>query len=280
VIAKSSKPGSELARVTSAVRDALEELELVELLPAPALDLDAAQLAIDCSEESAHCLGELANRMEARVVIVPSVRKQSDGLELRLLAHDRTSSAAPAIAMRKQAGAKLSPALLETIPSMLREILEAEAPAEPETESEPEESEPSPRVAPRPAPETSPSTLPVGPIVLGASGAAVIVAGIVVGSIAGSTEEDYAKQTIATPEQAKAADEQRVAGETQALAANVLLGVGAAAVVGAGVWYLLDGGHESSSSAQARRGGSATLRPMLSPHAAWLELSYAWGQRP
>jgi len=148
VIAKSSKPNSDLARVTSAVRDALEELELVELLPAPALDLEAAQLAIDCSEENARCLGELANRMEARVVIVPSVRKQSDGLELRLLAHDRSSSAAPALAMRKQAGVKLSPALLEAMPSMLREIHEAEEPIEPEAEAEQEEPEPSPSPAP------------------------------------------------------------------------------------------------------------------------------------
>lgn len=272
VIAAEAKAGSPEAQIMEAVRDALAELAEVQLLPPSPLDLEAVQLALDCSDESAQCLAEIAKRMEAQVVVIPSLKKRRDALELHLTSFEQGASDTHT-AMRKQAGTRLDATLLETVPSMLRELLQLESR---EAEEEPEPVEPS-ELAPieDPAPITAAqepddeaSSLPLGPVLLGGGGLALIASGIVVGALASSTEDDYASQTIDTEAQAKRADELRARGENEALAANILLGTGVTALAAAGIWYLLD--------MPEREAPSASVRPMLSRGSAGLVFAGAW----
>jgi hypothetical protein len=275
VIAAEAKAGSPDAEVIEAVRGALAEIDEVKLLPPSPLDLDAVQLALDCSDESARCLSEIAKRMEAQIVVIPSLRQRRDALELHLTSF-KQGGTETASAMRKQAGTRLDATLLETVPSMLREVLKLKA-REEEAE-EPEPIEPlvsAPIEDPAPNSEAEPDDaifgLPLGPVLLGGGGLVLIASGIVVGVMASSTEDAYASQAIDNEAQAKRADELRVQGENEAVIANILLGTGASALVAAGIWYVLDARSEHEPSQ------SASVRPMLAPGSAGLLLTGAWG---
>jgi hypothetical protein len=275
VIAAQSKPGSAEADVTEAVRAALAELSEVKLLPPSPLDLEAVQLAIDCTDESARCLAEIATRMKADIVIIPMLKARADSLELRVRCFWQ---GAVTTAMRKQAGTQLDAALLDAVPSVLHELLPlGDPPAEPVPASEPEPAElGEPELAgeePASVEGDEGGGLPLGPMLLGGGGLSLIAAGLVVGVIANASEDDYASRTIDTVEQAKRADAVRERGESEALAANVLLGTGAATLIAAGVWYALEGETESAPA-------HATLRPVLGPHSAGLLLSGDWPWTP
>lgn len=282
VIAAQTRPGSAEAEVTDAVRDGLAELSEVKLLSPSPLDLEAVQLAIDCTDESARCLAEIAIRMEADIVIIPSLKARTDSLEVQLRCFDQGSPRnGVTTAMRKQAGTQLDSTLLNAVPSMLREVLGLSA-----SEAEPAESEPEPVVLSEPEPasdDTQASTqsddagggLPLGPMLLGGGGLSLIAAGIVAGVMANASEDDYASRTIDTVEQAKQADAVREQGESEALAANVLLGVGAGALIAAGIWYVLDDRAESPPSL-----AGASLRPVLGPQSAGLLFRGHWQSQP
>jgi hypothetical protein len=280
IIGAPAKPGSAEAEVTEAVRAALAELSEVELLPPSPLDLEAVQLAIDCTDESSQCLGEIATRMNAEILIIPSLKVRAESLELRLRCFKQSPRREVTTAMRKQAGTQLDSTLLDAVPGMLREALAlGSSEAEPVEDSAPDPlaSRNAERTGEEPhADEESGDTglgLPLGPILLGGGGLSLIAAGLVVGAMANASENDYASRTIDTVEQAKRADAVRERGESEALAANVLLGTGTAALVAAGVWYLLDRETESAPA-------HASLRPVLGPQSAGLLLSGHWQWEP
>jgi hypothetical protein len=265
-MAETAKAGSQEAEVIEAVRDALTELDGVRLLPPPALDLEAVQLAIDCSDQSAQCLSEIATRMNAEILILPRLEKSSDALHLYITRFQEGS--APAFAKSTQAGTRLDATLLDAVPSMLRELLAIEEEAQ---AMDPSLALP-PQTEPPIAIEREPDRgVPLGPVLLGGGGLLLITTGVVVGAIASATEDEYASRTIDTPERAKAATVLRENGKDQALAANVLLGTGAAALVGAGVWFVLAGGFDSEYERS-----QASLRPMLGPGNAGLVLAGSW----
>lgn len=279
VIATEAKPGSAEADVIDAVRDALAELREVKLLPPAPLDLDAVQLAIDCTDESARCLGEIATRMEAQIVVIPSLRKRADALELQIKCFKQGAPGGAIAAMRKQAGTRLDATLLDTVPSMLREVLELTVAEEEATEleqpvlPEPERATEEEEHAASTRPASTIFGLPLGPVLLGGGGLTLLAAGLVVGAMASSSEDDYASRPIDTVEQAKQADAVRETGEREALIANVLLGTGAAAVIAAGVWYAIDGSTEGAPA-------HATLRPVLGRQSAGLVFSGRFQVQP
>jgi hypothetical protein len=272
VIAAKAKPGSAEAELIDAVRAALADLPEVRLLPPSPLDLEAVQLSIDCTDESAQCFGEIATRMEAEIVVVPSLKRRADTLELRVECYERGASSGVVTAMRKQAGRQLDSTLLDAVPGMLREALKLESKEEPEPEPEPEpelaraelprDSSPEPAAASVPRDDSAGGGLPLGPVLLGGGGLSLVVAGVVVGAMASATEDEYASRTIESAGQAERADALRERGKSEALAANVLLGTGAAAIVAAGVWYLLDMPAAEHAPAHAR------LTPVLGPSSA------------
>ena len=272
VIAEKAKPGSPEAEIIDAVRASLAELDEVRLLPPSPLDLEAAQLAIDCTDASARCLGELATRMEAQIVIIPSLKRRADALELQIKCFQQGASGEPPMAMRKQAGTQLDAALVDAVPSMLREVLQlesaddaAEEPSEPAPIAPPDE-----RALQRSEREDGfIEGLPLGPVLLGGGGVGLVIAGVVVGAIASATEDEYASAVIDTEEQAQDADQLRASGKNQALTANILLGLGAGAIIGAGVWYLIDASLETEPT-------HARVTPVLGPSSAGLVLSGRW----
>lgn len=271
VISSSAEPGSPAAQVNDALRKALGALSEVQLLPPSPLDLEAVQLALDCTGA---CLPEIADRMGAQIVIIPALKQRAEALELELTCFREDAKSPPRVAMRKQPGTRLDASLLDAVPSMVREVLELEGdePGAAAAEPGPEPAAAAPieesgEGADEPA--TATDSLRLGPVLLGGGGLVLLAAGVVVGIVANATEDEYASRDIGNDAQAKAADNQRVTGENQALVANILLGTGAAAVVAAGIWYVLDGDREHAP-------GQAMLRPVLGPGTAGLVLAGHW----
>jgi hypothetical protein len=259
--------------VTRDVRAALERLELAELLPAPALDLEAMQLTLDCVGETAGCLGEVAEQSHARYLLVPMVERGGGNTTVRILYYDAESGGEPKSVSRSEKGRELDNKLLDAIPDMLRELF----PAEPEPEVAPEpEPEPAPvetepvDVLPEPAPRRP---FPVGPVILGAVGLGAVGGGVALGLMMKSTEDSYAGRKVQTAAQAKRADDERKTGQRQALMANVLIGAGAAALVGSVIWFV------ASGPAEAKPAPQAMLVPSVSTDAAGLVLVGNWGDR-
>lgn len=278
VIAPSAKSGSSEAEIIEAVRDALADFDEVKLLPPPPLDLEAVQLALDCDDESAECLGEIATRMQADVVVVPSLAARRDALELRVTCFRRGADQPLTVAMRKQVGARLDRTLLDAVPAMLREALQLDAEPSDEAELPAADAAPiEPIAAPEPLEEepehTASSGRSIGPWLVGGGGLALIASGIVAGALARSTEDEYAAHDVNTKAEAEEADALRVRGKNEATIANVLIGTGAAALIGAGIWYWLDGRSESEPA-------SARVQPLLGDGTTGLLVTGTFGARP
>jgi hypothetical protein len=262
------------AAVVREVRSALGDIDSVELMAPPPLDLEAVQLAIDCADESAQCLREVAQRMEARMLIVPSVARAGGSVTLRILQFD-TKADAPRTAEAHTSGKNVD-SLLPQVPKLLREVLGvAEKPAQepaaaPAAEAAPQEAPAEDAAAPV-EPSEPRRGISVAPVVIGIGGLVAVAGGLAFGAMMKSTQDDYAKQPVQTQDQARAADKVRERGERQALVATVLLGVGAAAVVTSGVWLALEIGRDKGEAP-----AQAALVPTIGPRSAGLTLVGTW----
>ena len=164
---------------------------------------------------------------------------------------------------RKQVGAQLKPELLDAIPGMLRELFGvcARLAAAPAVVAAPATHEPS----------APPDELPVaaythqkpaltGPLILGSAGALLVVGGIASGLVMQSTHSEYLKLPKTTEPEIDHAIEVSSRGQTQATVANVLYGVGAAAIVASAIWLAIELGSSSE-----RNPGYTALVPALGP---------------
>jgi hypothetical protein len=272
-----ARSGAEHAAVEREVRLALADLGRVELLSPPAVDLEAAQLALDCTEASADCFGAVARRMDARVLVMVAVERRSGRVKLRLSYFDVGHGAEPRSAVAERKGNEVGRALLDTIPDLLRELFEGiEEPVEPELDAPAEEPGPEPLAPVAPAAmDRDGGGVPLGPVLLGVGGVGVIAAGIAVGAAMSTTQDRYAMRVIDSRAAADAAEADRELGRQQAVTANVLLGVGAAAVIAAGVWYALVS-RKGAGDGEPR----AHLVPNVSPDGAGVALFGAWEAVP
>jgi hypothetical protein len=269
------------------VRRAVDELKRFQLAPPQRIDFEAVQIGLDCSEENARCLRAAADKLAVDVLFVATLSRHHDSSSLRVLYFD-VSRSEPRSVTRSRNAAGSERKWRGELPAMLSELL-ADAPHEPvavaagpaatpapapagdtaalaSTPSEdaaPPAAERTANDAARPArsAETSPGwldSIPTAALVLGGGGLVAIGAGLVVGAAARATESTYRERVIDTPVQAEAAERDRERGEREALIANLLLGTGAAALVGAGVWLVLD-------RKAPERGGQIALAPTLGP---------------
>ena len=269
--ASEGKAAKTSALVTREVRAGVERAELAELLPEPALDLEATELAIDCVGETAECLGEVAARSKARVLIVPSIEQSAGVTALRILYFDADGAQEARTVQRSAKGDELDRSVLDAIPEMLGELFHAKGDTEEaEAEAEPERSAPQEASEPMPSQDVQQKPLPLAPIIVAGSGLVVMAAGLAVGLMMKGTQDDYADSAVQTPDQAKQADAYRERGRHQAVAANVLLGVGAAAVVAGGIWLAV------GLSSERKPAPQAMLVPSLSKDSAGLALVGAW----
>ncbi len=239
----SGKP-AELERET---RAAVAKLSFLELLPPPPLDLEAVQLAIDCTDESPSCLSAVAHRLEAQVLVVPSVARRGGSLVLRLMRFDAEGEGEPRSVSRGGRGSKLTRAQLAALDGMVHELFEAEQSAAEEAANRPAEAaapEPKPAETAAPARATPAdrggAVLPLPPLLVAGAGVVAITAGVVMFAAMKATEHNYAALPVTTAAQADAAERTRTLGHHQALAASLLLGVGGAAIAAGGVWLALD----------------------------------------
>jgi hypothetical protein len=246
--------------------DALEQMAVVELLPQPALDLESAQLALDCMEQNARCLREVAEHAKADVLIAPMVTRADGKTELTLLYFDAQSDEAPHKVVRRQRGDELTSATLDAIPAMLRELFGSEeTTAEPEHDAE--HGEPA-APAKEPAAASSSKHIPLGAVLLGGVGVVGIGSGIALGVMMRDTQHKYSALAVQTPAQADAAERQRKQGQGQALGANLLLGAGIAALAASGIWLAISLTREDHPDEQR-----AALVPLLGSDRAGLVLA-------
>jgi len=195
---------------------------------------------------------------------------------LQELLEEPAEEPAPVVAAKVEVATPAATKAVEAKPEAI------EAAAEPE-EAEREEGEPDATAAqaesttPKDTARTSDSglfdDLPLGPLVLGAGGLAVVLAGLTVGAMASSTESDYQARVVNTPKQAELAERDRARGKREVLIADVLLGTGAAAIAGAAFWFVIDRRHADRSTRTA-------LTPHLGPDGAGLVLAGTWEPRP
>ncbi len=284
------------------LRRALDELKRFELLPAVKVDFEAVQIELDCAEESAQCLHAAALKLKADALFVVTLARQGSSSSLRVVYFDAAAGKAPRAATRSRSSAGSARSWRSELPAVLHALLDEPTPqalvvaAAPHTV---EPNEPPKEVKPEPSPDAAtaevepaaaepaaePSkpaeasdsglfdTLPLGPLVLGGAGLAVVATGLVVGAMASATESDYEARVVNSTKQAELAEQDRKRGKREALIANVLLGTGAAAIAGAAVWFVLDRTHTDRPSETA-------LLPRVGPDGAGLVLAGSWEPRP
>jgi hypothetical protein len=260
-------------------RAALSTLASVEVLPAPPLDLEAVQLALDCTDESTSCLSAVARKLQAQVLVVPSVKRHGSAVVLRLLRYDAGGGGEPRSLNREQPGRKLADAQLAALGEMTTELFASDEAARKAAEVAPPEAQ-APETEPTSEPSSSSSPpaathgndagkpLPLPPLIIGAAGIATVVAGVAVFAAMKSTEHDYAAQPVTNAMQAQAAEHNRTLGHREAVEASVLIGVGSAAIVAAGIWLAVDLSSKQKPTQTA-------LLPWVGPRAAGLALSGA-----
>jgi hypothetical protein len=270
------------AKVVREVRAALEKNELATVLAQPPLDLDAMQLTIDCVGESAECLGKVAERSKARILIVPSIMRAKGGSTLRVLYFDASAHDTPHIAEHHAHGGDVDKETLAAIPDMLRELFASPKP-EPKpvvdetaaVEPTEDDATPAPPAATQPAPadDKPRKPLPLGPLLLGGGGVAALTAGLVVGAMMKHTQNHYADRNVQTAMQAKQADDESKRGKQQALVADVLIGVGATALLAGAIWF-------AAGMVDERAPAQTALVPVIGTHGAMLSLTGVWEDRP
>jgi hypothetical protein len=270
------------AALDPVIQTALEELEVVNIVSRPGMDLGAVQLVIDCVAETPECLRAVTTQQSADVLIAPSLARTSGELVLSFLRFDARGQGEMKRVTHRQQGQTLTSATLDAVPDLLRELFELppkpKAPAlaaAPTTISE-TSLEPLPE-APMEPPAAN-GGAPVGPILLGVGGALVIGAAAVLGATVNSARDDYDHLTMSSDKRSEDIDEaeaKRDSAKTRAVVTNVLWGVGGAALLGAGIWLAVELATRPDRAYVEDNRTSAKLSPLVGPH----QLGLVWTQR-
>jgi hypothetical protein len=248
------------------------------------MDLGAVQLALDCVAETIRCLRIATEQSHAELLIAPSLQRTPSEVVLSVLRFDARGAGKMRRVLRRQSGQVLGAELLDQVPSMMRELFDLPPATKPppvaaavavvplsaaDPASPPAAAQEAPAPASTPLPEgpmeppTSHWRVPVAPLILGGVGVLTLAGGIVAGAMMQSTHSQYERLVVETKQDAQQADDLRSTGRTQATVANVLFGVGGAAVLAAGIWLLVD--HQLSSRREAALTMTSELQPMLGP---------------
>jgi hypothetical protein len=235
------------------------------------------QLAIDCVGETADCLRAAARQAEAESLLAPSVQRDGDAVVVDFLHFDPTAGTALTV-KRRYTGERIGEQALSGVSDMMIELFGANEPTIRPTDAAPATSAQEPSVAPQTAAEPTPepkARLPLVAIVLGGVGVALIGTSIAFGVMANSNDNAYLKSRPDSKAAVDRANEKEDSAKSQALVSNVTLGLGAAALVGAGValyWQLKE--RKSDSNATAR----VSLAPRVAPRELGLTLTAAWNE--
>lgn len=252
------------AGLDSVIHAALEKLGVVNVTARPGMDLSAIQIALDCVGETPRCLRAVAVQNSVQILVAPAIERTGEELIVTLLYFDARGEGELRRVARRQGGGELKPETLDAVPEMLRELFQvtkptAEAPA-PVTSEEGREAPPPPQ------------RVPVGPLILGGAGVLVVAGGVVAGLMMQSTQSDYTALTVKDMKTLTQAHDKASKGKNQAAVANVLYGVGAAAIAASAIWLALELTHRDQEAAP-----QTAVVPWLGPTQAGLALVHRGG---
>jgi hypothetical protein len=259
------------------VSSALSEVARVQVVARPALDLPSMQLAIDCVGETADCLRAAARQAEAESLLAPSVQRDGDAVTVSFLHFDPAAGAGRTVT-RRYTGERIGEQALSGVSEMMVELFGANEPELRPDEAGSAKAATAPAEPPPSAAEPQPQVkakLPIVAIVLGSVGVALIGTGIAFGVMSNANEDKYLNSRPDTESAVDRATETADTANSQAVVSNVTFGLGAAALVGAGValyWQLKE--QKSDSSAPAR----VALAPRVGPRELGLTLTAAWNE--
>jgi hypothetical protein len=263
----------------SIVQGSLEELGVVDITSRPGMDLGGVQLALDCVAETTHCLNAVATQSGVDTLIAPTLQKTPTELVLSILRFDNRGNGRMKRVVRRQSGHILGGELLDAVPNMLRELFDlppkqaptATPPSEQPTEL-PGPDQPPPVSALTYGDEAPSWRMPAGPLILAGVGVLAIGGGVVSGVLMKSKQQDFNQLDVTTRDDASFAADTRSAGKTQAVVANILFGVGGAAVIAAGIWLLVD--HANYASRVESSQSTTSLQPIMGPQQLGLVLTH------
>lgn len=253
---------------------ALNERSNVSVTARPALDLPGMQLAIDCVGETRDCLGAAAKQAEADSLLAPSVQREGEAVVVTFLHFDPAESQPIRSVRRAYTGARIGEQALSGVEPMLAELFGKEEALTPPAQVQPEAAPAEPAAVPvEPEPEPEVKKLPLAAIILGGATVALFGTGIAFGVMSNSTESDARAIHPRNDQQALAAYSKLESASDQGTVANVMYGLGTAALVGTGVllyWHFKDRGESREPSARL------SVAPQLSATGAGLSLTAAW----
>ena len=275
---KTAADDADLVEIATAldpvVSSALSERSDVSIAARPALDLPSMQLAIDCVGETWDCLRAAATQADADSLLAPSVQREGGAVVVSLLLFDPNQTEPVRSVQRRYEGARPGEQALAGVDGMLVELFGAPATQE-QAGTAPPRAAASEPVTPPPAATAKPDSggAPIAAIIVGGVGVALIGTGVAFGVMSNATENAAHDIHPSNEDQAREASEKLATAGHQATVANVTFGLGAAALVGAGVllfWHLKERG--GSKEPEPR----VALRPQLGWGAAGLTLTAAW----
>jgi hypothetical protein len=215
------------------VRAELDRLKVADIAGTPALKLDDLQLAVGCMGEMPSCLDLVAKQLDVRALLYVSVDRAGQDTVVAISKFDAGQGRDARRVLRRATDPDADNQLLNQVEPMLRELYDL-SPLSPG----------GPRLV---GPAQSPAVerpLPLAPMIVGGAGVAVLAAGAIVGLVFNGTASDYKNLSVTNDAQVMQAMNLQTRADHEATAANVLIVLGAAALIVAGVLYFLPMGGE------------------------------------
>lgn len=262
------------AAVERVIRARVDALGVVTVAETPPLSLPDVQLAVGCVAETEACLAMVTGQLGVDALLLPTVDRADSTLVVGITFFDSRNGGSSRRTVRRASGDDAVNELLGSVDGMLREIFGLPPAEEPPDISAYVDGDGSGAAAAgRPGAATGAgggaagggtppdrSMSPV-PFIVAAAGGALLVGGGVLGLVAKATEDEYAATSTRTREGVDEAIELRESAETQAMIANVLFGVGGAALVVGAVLLVL----ELDSGTEAEPAGDVAIAPVVGP---------------
>lgn len=264
------------AALDPVVSSELSEVGSVQISARPALDLPSMQLAIDCVGETPTCLGASATQADADALVAPSVQRDGDAVVFTLLHFDPALGSVRTV-HRRYEGDRIGEQALSGVGGMLVELFGENKPGSPAAEIAPsavpaaESSTEAQPMAATPSDAQS-SSFPFASLALGGVGVALIGTSVAFGVMSNASFDAYREIRPETIPEAKNAMGKLSAAQDQATVSNITLGLGAAALVGAGVLLFWQLKERKTGESQIQ----AALAPRLGAREAGLTLVGAW----
>ncbi len=256
------------AALDPVVLSELQTVPSIEIAARPSLDLPAMQLAIDCVGEVTECMAAVSREAGVEGLVAPVLRSDGDQVLVTLLHYDVALNELKGVT-RALTGRSVAQAMMDAVPEMVREAFSL-APEPAPVPTEPHAVAPAQSADTQSEAQGQRPLVRLLPFVLGGAGVALIGVGLGLGISSQHLEDVYKKTNIDSRADVNRALDTLDKAERRALSANILFGVGGAAIAsGIVTWLLLRPKAEASDSNQA----SLKFAPAITTSQVGLSLS-------